>query len=71
MAFTAWVPYALWARRRLQGSGAWQPLTGRDLAWSLLALPPLLAGAQLTARRLTGHTRITRFVNAFTSLIRR
>ena len=51
------VPYALWARQRLQRIGAWQPLAGRDLAWSLLALPPLLAGAQLTARLLTRRRR--------------
>ena len=51
------VPYALWARHRLRRIGAWQPLAGRDLAWSLLALPPLLAGAQLTARLLTRRRR--------------
>jgi hypothetical protein len=51
------VPYALWARQRLQRIGAWQPLAGRDLAWSLLALPPLVTGAQLTARLLTRRRR--------------
>jgi hypothetical protein len=51
------VPYALRARRRLQRIGAWQPLAGRHLAWSLLALPRLLPGAQLTARLLTRRRR--------------
>jgi hypothetical protein len=51
------VPYALWARRRLRRMGAWPPLAGRDLGRSLLALPPLLAGAQLTARLLTRRRR--------------
>jgi uncharacterized protein with HXXEE motif len=47
------VPYALWARRRLQRIGVWQPMPGRDVALSLLAVPPLVVGAQALARILT------------------
>jgi hypothetical protein len=47
------VPYALWARRRLQRIGVWQPMAGRDVALSLLAVAPLVAGAQALARLLT------------------
>jgi hypothetical protein len=45
------VPYALWARR-LQRNGLWQPMPGRALALSLLAVPPFVAGAQALARIL-------------------
>ena len=51
------VPYAVWARRRLQEIGAWQPMSGRDVALSLLAVPPLLVGAHALARLLIGGRR--------------
>lgn len=47
------VPYALWARRRLKRLGAWQPQRGRDVVLSLLAVGPLVIGAQVVARLLT------------------
>ena len=47
------LPYALWARRRLKRLGAWQPQRGRDVALSLLAVGPLVIGAQAVARLLT------------------
>jgi uncharacterized protein with HXXEE motif len=47
------VPYALWARRCLQRIGVWQPMSGRDVALSLLAVASLVAGAQVLARILT------------------
>jgi hypothetical protein len=46
------VPYALWARRRLQRIGVWQPMPGSRVALSLLAVLPLVAGAQALARIL-------------------
>jgi hypothetical protein len=51
------VPYALWARHRLQRIGVWQSLSGRDVALSLLAVAPLVAGAQGLARLLTSRRR--------------
>jgi hypothetical protein len=46
------IPYALWARRRLQPSGDWQPIPGRDLGLSLLAVPLLVGGAQVIAKQV-------------------
>ena len=46
------VPYAVWARRQLTRNGVWQPMSGRDIAVSLLAVPVIVVGAQGLARRL-------------------